>query len=76
MQKGTSPFPSLQDGEEGDMVQDPLEDITSGVEVHLHPNASPKMPFRFGRTSQSPSERSVSSEHRCDQSPTPKDRRC
>ena len=39
------------------------------------PRCSPQMPFRFGRTSQSPSERSVSSEcqHNC--SRTPEDRR-
>ena len=46
-----------------------------GKEVLSHPNTSPKMLFRFRRTSQSPSERSVSSECQRDSSPTPKDRR-
>ena len=45
------------------MVQDPIEEIASGEEVLLHPGASLKMPVRFRRTSQSPSERVVSSEH-------------
>ena len=62
-QKGTSPFPSSQYGEDGDMVQDPVERIASGVEVLFPPDASPKTPFRFRITSQSPSERLVSSEH-------------
>ena len=56
-QKGASPFPSLQEGEEGKVVQEPMEEITSGEEV------LPQPPFIFGRTSQLPSERSVSSEH-------------
>ena len=34
-QKGASPFPSLQDREEGDVVQDQIEEIASGEEV-LH----------------------------------------
>ena len=62
-QKSTSPFPLLQDGEEGDVVQDPIEEIASREEVLSHPNAFPKMPVRFRRTSQSPSQRLVSSEH-------------
>ena len=74
-QKGTSFFPSSQDGEEGDMLWDPKEEIAPGKEVLSHPNTSPKMPFRFKRTSQLPSERSVSSEHQWDCSPTPQDRR-
>ena len=62
---------SVQDGEEGDMVQDLIEAIASMEEV-----LPPKMPFRFGRTSQLPSVRSVSSEHQWDHSITPEDRRC
>ena len=57
------PFPLLQDGEEGDTVQDLIEEIAAMEEVLPHMDASPKMPFRFRRTSQLPSERSVSPEH-------------
>ena len=32
-QKGASPFPSLQDGEDGDVVEDSIEEIVSGEEV-------------------------------------------
>ena len=32
-QKGTSPFPSSQDKEDGDVVWDPIEEITSGEEA-------------------------------------------
>ena len=45
-------------------------------EVLSHLDASPRASFRFGRTSQSPSERSVSSKHWHYHSLTPKDRRC
>ena len=76
LQKGASPFPSSQNGEEGDMVWDPIEEIASVEEVLLHLDTSPKMPFRFRRTSQLSSERSASSEHQHDLSLTPKDRRC
>ena len=41
----------------------------------LTPQCFPKIPFRFRRTSQLPSEKSVSSEHWQDYSSTPKDRR-
>ena len=58
------------------MVWEPIEEITSGEEVLLHPDASPKMLVRYGRTSQSPSERLVSSEHQWDNSSSPVDRRC
>ena len=40
LQKGT-PFPSSQDGEDGDMAQDPIEEIPSGEEVLSHHDASP-----------------------------------
>ena len=76
LQKGTSPFPSLQDGKDGDMVQNPIEDIASGEEAPSHTSASPRMPFRFRVTSRLPSERSVSSKHWWDCLSTPKDRRC
>ena len=33
LQKGASPFPSSLNGEEGDVVQDPMEEITSMEEV-------------------------------------------
>ena len=69
------PFLSSQDGEEGDMVQDLIEENASMEEVLSHPGASPKMSFRFGRNSQLPSEKSVSSEHQWDHSITPKNRR-
>ena len=36
-QRGASPFPSLQDGEDGDMVQDPVEEIAAMEEVFLLP---------------------------------------
>ena len=51
LQKGASPSPSSQDGEDGDVVQDPTEETASGEEVLSQPNASPKLPFRFRRTS-------------------------
>ena len=38
----TPPFPSLQDGEEDDMVWDPIEEIASVEEVLLHLGTSPK----------------------------------
>ena len=41
------------------MVQDPIGEIASEEEVLLHPSTSPKAPFRFGRTSQLPSEVSI-----------------
>ena len=56
---GTSPVPLLQDGEEGDTVQDPIEEFAAMEEVLSHPGASPKMPFRLGRTSWLPSEISI-----------------
>ena len=62
-QKGATPFPLSQDGEEDDTVQDPMEEISSTEEVLLHSGTSPKLPFRFRPTSQSSSKRSVSSEH-------------
>ena len=74
MQKGASPFPSSQDGEDGNMVQDPIEEIVSGVDAPSHPGTSPRTPFRFRATSRSLSERSVSSEHQRDCSPTPEDK--
>ena len=73
--KGVSPFKSSQDGEEGDVVQDLVEEIASVEEVLLHLDASPKTPSSFGRTCQSPLERLVSSEHQWDCWLTPKDRR-
>ena len=72
LQKG-APFPSLEDGEEGDVVWDPIKEIATGKEVLSYPSASPKTPFRFRVTSRSPLERSVSSEHQWDCSPTTKD---
>ena len=44
MQKVASPFPSLQDGEDGDVIQDPIEEIVSRGDVPSHPNASPRTP--------------------------------
>ena len=52
-----------------------MHKIASGGEVLSHPDASPKTPFRFRRTSWLPSERLVSSEHRWDNSYT-QNRRC
>ena len=46
-QRGTSPFLSSQDGEEGDTVQDLIGEIASMEEVLCHPGAYPQMPFRF-----------------------------
>ena len=51
LQKGTFPFPPLQDEEEGDIVQDLMNEIAAMEEVFSHLDASPQMPFRFGRTS-------------------------
>ena len=62
-QKGTSPFLSLDDGEDGDMVGGPIEEIASGEEVLSYTGTSPKRPFRFKVTSRLPSETSVSSDH-------------
>ena len=42
VQKGTSPFPSSQDGEDGDVVQDPIEEIASGEDAISHTGASPE----------------------------------
>ena len=63
LQKGASPFPSLQDGEASDTAQDPVDKIAAMEEVLSHLGTSPKTPFRFWRTRQSPLERSVSPEH-------------
>ena len=71
-----SPFPLLQDGEGVDMVQDLIEEIVSREDALSHTVASSSMPFRFWVTSRLPSERSVSSEHQQDCSPTPKHQRC
>ena len=50
-----------------------VQELIEAVLLHLY--ASPKMPFRFRQTNQSPSERSVSSEHQQDHPITPKDRK-
>ena len=50
LQKGATPFPSLQDGEESITVQDSMEEIVSMEEVISHSNAS-KSPFQFRPTS-------------------------
>ena len=75
LQKGASLFPLLQDGEDGNVLRDPVEEIASVEEVLLYPDTAPKLSFRFWITSQLPSERLVSSEHWWDCSPNPKDRR-
>ena len=43
-QNGASPFPFLQDREDGDIVQDPIEEIVSGKDItfpcwHITQNA-------------------------------------
>ena len=43
--------PLLQDGEDGDVVQDPIEEVASGEGVLSHPKFSPEIPFRFRVTS-------------------------
>ena len=75
LQKGTSPFPSLQDREDCDMVQGPNRRDCFWGGGAFPPKCFPKMHFRFRITSRSPSERSVSPEHWWDQSPTPEDQR-
>ena len=40
LQKSTSHFPLLQDGKEGDMTGDPIEEIASVEEVLSHLDAS------------------------------------
>ena len=57
-QRGASPFPSSQDGEEGDTEQDPIQEIVAMEKVLSHLGS-----FSSRRTSQLPSERSVSTVH-------------
>ena len=69
--EGCLPLPSSQDGEDGNMVQDPIEEIVSGDNDALsYTGTSPIMPFRFRVTKRLPSERPVSTEHQQDHSPT------
>ena len=75
LQKGASPFHHHRIGKMVTWYGTQYGRSFLGEEVLSHPDASPKIPFRFRRTSQLPSERSVSSKHRWDHSPTPKDRR-
>ena len=60
LQKGTFPFLSSQDEEEGDIVWYLIDETAAMEEVLWHSSSSPKTPFRFGRTSWLPSERLVS----------------
>ena len=62
-QRGASPFPSSQYGEEGDTVQDLIEEIVAMEEMLSHLSASPRMHFNFGRTSKLPLVWLVSPDH-------------
>ena len=66
-QKGSSSTPSSHDGEAGDtgdMVQDLMEEVASLEKVLSQMSASSKMPLKLPRPSRSPSEQSLSPEHK------------
>ena len=47
LQKGASPFPLSEEGEEGNLVWEPIEEIAFGGGAFT-PRCFPKMPFRLG----------------------------
>ena len=62
-QKGASPFASSCDRDDGNMVQDPIEETVSGEDALSHTGASPRTPFQFRVNSRLLSERWVYFEH-------------